>query len=350
MIKKEYDLIITTNIPSYYKTRIWNELAQSRNILVVYSLNHTNEKDSKRSNDFLNTNFKYDYIFLHQSPFWACIELIRLLLIVKYKKIVLGGYDEFKWHLLAWLSQKKKNVVLVETSIYETKTTGWRFLLKKLFFKRISIGLPAGIAQERAIRAFGYKGICIQSGGCGFLNYVKQPDYVESKSGAKKFIWVGRLIKLKRVDLLIEVFNKHPELELVVVGDGEERELLQSKANKNISFLGMINNSELSSIYRKCDAFILPSDRETWGLVVEEALNNGLPVILSDKIGCLDDFITTNDNVGLTFSKGNIFSLENAILQVTDKQLYNQLRLGVSKLNFLERKQRQLKTYQNLIN
>ena len=345
-MKKEYDLIITTNIPSYYKTKIWNELANSRKILVIYSLNHSKEKDSKRSNDFINTDFNYDYILLNQSLIRACIELIKLLLTVKYKKIILGSYDEFKWHLLAWLSSKKKNTVLVETSIYETKTTGWRFLLKKLFFKRISIALPVGIAHEKAVRAFGYKGVCVQSGGCGFLNYIKQPDYEESTNGAKKFIWVGRLIKLKRVDLLIEVFNKHPELELVVVGDGPEKEQLQLKSNKNITFMGMINNTELPTIYRKSDVFILPSDKETWGLVVEEALNNGLPVILSDHIGCLDDFITTN--TGLIFTKGNAVSLEKAILQMTDKNFYNKLRLGVSKLNFLERKERQLKTYQNL--
>lgn len=62
-------------------------------------------------------------------------------------------------------------------------------------------------------------------------------------------------------------------------------------AKDNIRFLGHVPNDSLPEIYERHDVFILPSRYEPWGLVVEEALFRGLPVIASDKVGSAADMV-----------------------------------------------------------
>ena len=121
------------------------------------------------------------------------------------------------------------------------------------------------------------------------------------------------------------------------------KEELKSIANKNISFLGAIDNKNLAQYYQNADVFILPSKSEPWGLVVEEALNNGTPVIVSDKVGCHYDLVTAT--TGLVFKSENIESLQEQISKICSINFYNNLRRGISQLDFLKRAQNQVKAF-----
>ena len=101
------------------------------------------------------------------------------------------------------------------------------------------------------------------------------------------------------------------------------KEDIERLAKENIIFHGAIDNKKLSSVYQNNDVFILPSYSEPWGLVVEEALNNGTPIILSDKIGCKDDVLDSN---GLEFQCDSEQSLHNAIAKIVELDFYNSLR------------------------
>lgn len=103
-------------------------------------------------------------------------------------------------------------------------------------------------------------------------------------------------------------------------------------AKKNIVFHGPINNEDLPNIYQSNDVFILPSLSETWGLVVEEALNNGLPVIVSNKVGCAEEIV--NENNGIVFSLDSDTGLLNAIDHIRDVSYYNSLRCYIASYNF----------------
>ncbi len=111
-------------------------------------------------------------------------------------------------------------------------------------------------------------------------------------------------------------------------------------SQSNIHFLGAIPNKELSTYYQKADVFVLPSIVEPWGLVVEESLNNGTPVIVSNKVGCKDDLVT--EETGLVFSAYDKESLKETVLKISDVDYYNKLRENISKLNFQERAKHQI--------
>ena len=102
---------------------------------------------------------------------------------------------------------------------------------------------------------------------------------------------------------------------------------------------------DLPKYYKVADVFLLCSYSETWGLVVEEALNNGVPVVVSNHVGCNEDLV--NSETGLVFCSNNNESFVSAIKQISDVRFYNSLREGVSKMNFAQRAKLQIESFLN---
>jgi phosphatidylinositol alpha-mannosyltransferase len=105
-----------------------------------------------------------------------------------------------------------------------------------------------------------------------------------------KILFVGRLSVQKRVDLLIRAisFLDFPA-ELIIVGDGEDRQKLENLAVElklnNIKFVGRKSGKDLIEAYRTADVFAITSEKEGMPLVVLEAMASGLPIVGSDVIG-----------------------------------------------------------------
>jgi glycosyltransferase involved in cell wall biosynthesis len=108
----------------------------------------------------------------------------------------------------------------------------------------------------------------------------------------------GKLIAKKNPDLLLAAAAQLPEplgsrVRLMFVGSGEMEAELRA-AGSNALFTGFINQSELADHYLAADIVVLPSRRmgETWGLVVNEALQAGCAAVVSDAVGCAEEFKT----------------------------------------------------------
>jgi glycosyltransferase involved in cell wall biosynthesis len=134
-------------------------------------------------------------------------------------------------------------------------------------------------------------------------------------------LFSGKLIPRKAPRLLLEAAiqaaNQYGhQLILVYLGNGPLREELENHAKQsfpgNVRFLGFQNQSQLSRFYHAADMLVLPSDRETWGLVVNEALHHGLPCIVSEGVGCAADLIEPGAT-GETFACGSATCLTEAI-------------------------------------
>jgi glycosyltransferase involved in cell wall biosynthesis len=100
------------------------------------------------------------------------------------------------------------------------------------------------------------------------------------------------------------------------VGDGALRSHLEAEAKAtgwhSIHFLGFRNQSELPAIYELSDVFVLPSSFEPWGLAVNEVMNAGKAVVVSDQVGCASDLVLEGQN-GRTFPVGEIEAFADAI-------------------------------------
>lgn len=285
-----------------------------------------------RNKDFYNGNMKFEHIFLKENAIARIFQLISILLKIKYQELILSGWDSIPLWIGAFISPKAKNSVVIESSYHESATTGIKGFIKKIFISRISKVYASGKAQQKLSELLGFQGNVVITKGVGIFNYIKQPCFEERKQ-VKNFLYVGRLTSVKNLDLLIEAFNTLSHLNLTIVGFGELEQQLKVAANKNITFVGAVENKKLPEIYQKHDVFILPSYSEVWGLVVEEALNNGIPVIVSSKVGCADEIIINGKN-GYVFNSGDITSLISVINKIQDIDKYNIMREYISTLDF----------------
>jgi glycosyltransferase involved in cell wall biosynthesis len=110
-------------------------------------------------------------------------------------------------------------------------------------------------------------------------------------------------------------------VELVLAGSGDMDDELRALAAQHpdltIRFPGFFNQSALPRLFAACDAFALPSENEPWGLIVNEAMCAGLPVIVSREVGCVRDIVHEGVN-GAVFDAGDSEGLTASIQQVVD--------------------------------
>ncbi|MDP2704155.1 MAG: glycosyltransferase family 4 protein [bacterium] len=131
-------------------------------------------------------------------------------------------------------------------------------------------------------------------------------------------LFVGKLIPRKRpLDLIRAFAPLDTEGELIMVGEGSLRKELESYVRnhsiKNVRFMSFVNQGALSEYYDEADIFVLPSGAgETWGLVVNEAMNFSLPVIVSDAVGCATDLVRQGTN-GFVYPEGDVKKLSECI-------------------------------------
>jgi len=161
--------------------------------------------------------------------------------------------------------------------------------------------------------------------------FASQRGLVEASSGERRrrLGWTadvtvigfsGKLYPLKRVEDLVDAVATLQQeglpAGLLVVGDGPSRVALEQRARsqqlKWTVFAGFRNQSELPDWYSCMDALVLPSRSETWGLVLNEAMLFGLPVLASSRVGSVADLIEPGRN-GYVFDVGDVEALTGAL-------------------------------------
>jgi glycosyltransferase involved in cell wall biosynthesis len=132
-------------------------------------------------------------------------------------------------------------------------------------------------------------------------------------------LFAGKLLTFKRpldaVEAVAEV-SKSRNVCLMVAGSGplEAEVCMRARAiGLKLHYLGFCNQSRMPAVYSASQVLVLPSSsRETWGLVCNEAIASGTPIVVSDAVGCAPD-LAADGNVGRTFNLGDIMGLAKAI-------------------------------------
>jgi glycosyltransferase involved in cell wall biosynthesis len=144
---------------------------------------------------------------------------------------------------------------------------------------------------------------------------VKEEDYV--------LIFSGKLIPKKQPLLLLNAIGVLPpdirsRLHLIIMGDGAQRAEVEQQGRqllgKRLHLLGFVNQSQVGRWYAAADCLVLPSQRgagETWGLVINEGLQFGLRVAVSDGVGCWPDLV--DDSTGHVFPADNVEAIAKLV-------------------------------------
>jgi glycosyltransferase involved in cell wall biosynthesis len=339
-----YDYIIVTHIPVFYKINLYNELAKKMNILVIFIGSDTNET---RSDDFItlsNSNFQYLLLYEGNLQDRGIIlnikNLKKILNRNQYRKLIVGGWDLLEYWYLIWTNPKSRNCLILESTINESKVNGMKGFMKKIFLSKISTVFASGNLHRRLLEALCYKDEIRITKGVGIINKPKlNPIKREYK---KRFLFIGRLAKEKNIEMIVDLFNDLKEFKLTIIGTGPLEEILKNKAKENINFKGQIVNRDLNKYFESNDVLILTSAAEPWGLVIEEALFFGIPVMVSNNCGAC---VLINEGVnGYIVDLNSTQSMRDIILSL-DEKVYTRLLEGVRQFSINDKDTEQLKVY-----
>jgi glycosyltransferase involved in cell wall biosynthesis len=346
-----YDFLFLTHLPSFYKLNLYRELSAKHRVGVIC----LGGGSLQRNEDFVKSDSgSFDIYFLSKGDFElrnklkTSRELLKILGEVKYKNILVGGWEEPEFWLAVIKSGKNRSSLVLESTIFESKLSAVHCFIKRIFCRLILRAFPAGMPHMYLLKALDFKGEMCISGGVGLVN-----ESVLSDAGCKrrfnnKLLFVGRLSKEKNIDFLIDAVNRDEMLSLTIVGDGDERDRLESISCDRISFIGYIDNSKLSDIYEDAGAIVLTSHRETWGLVVEEAAYNGCPAIVNSGVGCYIDFVL-NEGVGLVYQSNDVESFKLAIDRMRLDAFYSSMIQNCNRSLFLKRRDESLRIFSSLL-
>lgn len=322
--------LIVTCLPSFYKNLAFRRIAEKSSLKVFF----TYDSKIKRTGDFFRYSVDKNNIVEKGSIFK---NLSNLYFESKKADIVtLNGWDDLYFWYIRLVVPKRKLRLIVESSILEFKRSKILTFLKRFFIKGISECIVCGQPHLELVKHLGFKGKIKISKGVGILDFDYLPKSKILPDKVVNFLYVGRVSEGKGLNLLFDFFNVNQDLNLNIVGTIEDDKYYKIIDNiKNISFLGYKNRLELRDVYNSNDVFILASKMETWGLVIEEALYHGLPVVVSDKVGCNEDLVKEYDT-GQVFAMDDLSDLTKKIEKITNIEQYMTHCRNISSIDFNE--------------
>lgn len=265
----------------------------------------------------------FDAVWIHG---WGSINHIKAILIAKKLKIpvLIRGESNLVFPVLSGYKRKLKNIYL------------------KWLFNKISGCLAIGSWNKEFYlkSAINVKNIEVMPYTIDveyFRNTSMTSTEVESfknnlgiTNNAPVILYASKLTKRKRVLDLVKAYaqlceNESEPPNLVVVGDGELMQELVSHVKKlgsnRIIVAGFQNQSGLAKFYNACDIFVLPSEKEQWGLVINEVMSFGKCVIVSNEVGCGPDLVREGQN-GFIFKVGSVRELCECLENVVENKRY----------------------------
>ncbi len=338
-------LVILTEIISPYRIPVFNALAKIPEIdLHVVFLAET-DPTMRQWRVYTNEiQFSHDVLPSRRYRFGNFHLLVnrnvRAVLRRAGADVVLcGGYNYLaSWQALHWA---KKNhlpfLVWMESTQRDHRKGRWLTeKLKAKFLGQCDGAVVPGKSSFQYAASFGFAfgSIFVAPNAVDNDFFSSGAEAIRSKSvNVRKekqlplrfFLYVGRLIREKGVFDLVKAYGKldrklREEIALVFVGDGPDREeLMQAAAGVTpgcVQFRGFAQREDLPSYYGLAETFTFPTHSDPWGLVMNEALASGLPVIASSAAGCAADLIEDGGNGRVTLA-GNCEQLVDAMTELS---------------------------------
>ena len=247
---------------------------------------------------------------------WRCLSRLNPAAVLVPGYYTLPGLAAALW--CRW--NKRLSVLMTESTADDHRRRPLREAAKSALIRGLfNWAIMGGSPQRRYLEQLGFPAGRI----AGFYDVIDN-DFFASQSALIRrqcravefglrdgyFLYVGRLSPEKNLTALIEAYAEYRRggggrQALVLVGDGPQRAQLKALARESgfgvdIRFEGLRSTAELPRYYAFAGCFVLPSTREPWGLVANEAMAAGLPVLISRRCGCAEDLVVEEQN-GLLF-------------------------------------------------
>ena len=339
--------------PAIYSLDLIENIHDKQGIQYCFIKNYSEAKsESKIANN----------LFLSKKKFLSRIKFIYTIW-KENKLIIINGYNNFPFVVTFILnlifSDKKFIAIESDTPLRIPENKLKRHVKKEylnfIFKSKFILGFAGGnFSHKELFRNYGMQENKI------FLMPMLVDNSRFMKSEIKdeipfRFLFVGRLIPTKNIDKLVRLFVKHfsgLNAELHIAGGGDLFEQYVSEFKySNVKFLGKVIGDDLVRLYHSSSVFVFPSTFEAWGLVVNEAMSAGVPVVLREEVGAANDLVLNNES-GMIASTFDEFA-EHMLTLYHDKEML--LRYSENAKEFMSEKWnydlylRQLKIVINIV-
>jgi glycosyltransferase involved in cell wall biosynthesis len=354
--KKNVKVAALYSHPTQYAAPLIREIASIANIdFTVYYCSRQGVEETLDKQ--FGTIFKWDipllggynYTFLpnfgdtkRDGVFFRLINpaIVRELYNKRYDFLIVHGYEHFtKWIAFATAVLCGTKIILRGESNSLNKRTLLVRVVKRIILRLLFYFIHAAIYIGHANRTY-YLEYGLPEKKLFFAPYIVDNTFFQNEH--KKLsprrrelrervgvnderpliLFAGKLLEKKQPIFLLKAYQKVREetnCALVFAGDGILREeilkIVSAEKIPDVTITGFLNQSQISEAYTLADIFVLPSYNEPWGVVVNEAMNFGLPVIVTENVGCAPDLVQEGQN-GWVVGVGDLDTLSGKIKEM----------------------------------
>ncbi len=337
-------LIIITEIISPYRIPLFNALAQHPDLNLHVIFLGENDPNLRKWRVYKEEiRFSFQVLRSWRKRLGRYNALLNVgvasaLAQVKPDVILCGGYSYLaSWVALGWARKHAVPFLLWSESNQQDQRRGFLVteFLKRQFLRRCDRFVVPGQSAGEYLSKLNIPEdrISIAPNAVDNCLFGVAADVARKKAGelrnalglpSRYYLFVGRLVREKGIFDLLTAYQRishdlRSQIGLVFVGDGPCKCELQQKASEitggSIRVVDFVQRDELGAFYGLAETFVLPTYTDTWGMVVNEAMACGLPVIVSNAAGCAADLVRENWN-GLSVKAGDIDGLSSAMTRL----------------------------------
>lgn len=296
-------VLYITNVPAPYTVDFFRELTKYVDLTVIFEMQQCKTRDNKWYNV---QDQPYKQINLDAKEISEGIgysRKVKKYITKDYDLIVLGGYaspvDQFARRKAV---RKKIKFLINSDGCFMYKEPFFKKLLKKWFIKGAS-GILTTCNQ--AVEKFKYLGVKEDNIYLYPFSSIKNENIREKtslnvrKNSRKRIISVGRFIDWKGMDDILSICHLLKECDFYFVGGKPTPEYLKivnDNSLENVKFIDFVVKNDLITLYDESDVFVLMTRDDIWGLVINEAMARGLPIITTNKCNAGLELIKNGEN------------------------------------------------------
>ncbi len=327
------------NHPIHYKHLLFTRLAElGVEVDVLFAARSSNQRTAslQPAGESYHSHFLSEGTFESLPQIRTALRAVRVVARCRPDIVIISGYSYLPtWSTLVWAKLRGKPVVLwFESNIFDHRRQFLKESIKRIFVRACDVGQVYGQSNRSYLEELGMESSQILEKRATVDWEVFSKRRAEFHSDFRRFVYVGRFSPEKNLLRLLEatriVIDKS-RAELVLVGYGTDEPMLRQRTHElglddSVVFAGPKTQDEVSAVLSESDCLVLPSLSEPWGLVVNEGLSTGLPVIVSNRCGCALDL--AGEKMGWVFNPNNTAELAETMLIVCGMSLERLQQMG----------------------
>jgi glycosyltransferase involved in cell wall biosynthesis len=304
-------ILVQAVFPAPYRTAVFEQLSRTQHLFVAFE----RTSDSERNQEWFDTEFKFDGVSLStragRNHYRKEIKRLR-----EYACVLAYEYSSLDSAYLMLRCLRAGVPYMINCDGAIPRKRRLRDYIKAFFISRAAVCLAGSDSAVQYFLSYGANPSQIDRHPFTSLSaedIFRQPATADERRNLREglglptdkviFASVGGFIPRKGFDVLLKAWTEMPsEAHLLIIGEGPEepafRAFISTNALINVTIIPFQGRDSLRGIYRAADAFVLATREDVWGLVVNEAMACGLPVIVTDR--CVA-------GVELILDKGNDF-------------------------------------------